>query len=54
MRTKDIFTKFAKFIWLKLDFKIKSYKRKQKRIKRKQEKKVNSPTHRAGRVKTAH
>jgi len=39
--TEDIFTKFSKFIWLKLEFKIKSYKRKQKRIKRKEKKRIN-------------
>ena len=36
--TEDIFTNFTKFVWLKLEFKIKSYKRKQKRIKRKEKK----------------
>ena len=30
---EDIFTKFKKIIWLKLEFKFKSYKRKEKRIK---------------------
>ena len=41
--TEDIFTKFSKFIWLKLEFKIKSYKRKQKRIKRKEKKESTEP-----------
>ena len=35
---KDISTIFSKFDWLKLEFKIRSYKRKQKRRKRKKRK----------------
>ena len=37
---EEIFTKFSKFIWLKLKFEIKNYKRKQKRLKEKNKKKV--------------
>ena len=47
----------SKFIWLKLEFKIKSYKRKQKKINRKEQKKKSepaSPIHLAGLAEIAH